>query len=241
MAQSEFLESSGPGHPLARKFLLGLLRLLMRLLLRFEITGVNRIPLTGPVVVVINHIAFLDPVLVLDCIPRRIVPMVKIEAAKSPVWRHFINLYGAIPVRRGQLDIQAFKDALRILKQGGLILLAPEGTRSRTHRLQPARDGAVMLALRSQATIVPIGVTGTHRIKEHWLKFKRPPVRMRVGAPFRLQPPDSGAGRRPSRQEISAMTREIMYRLAALLPPEYRGVYSNLDEATGTYLTPADD
>lgn len=241
MAQSEFLESSWPGHPLARKFLLGLLRLLMRWLLRFEITGVERVPLTGPVVVVINHIAFLDPVLVLGCVPRRVVPMAKIEVAKSPVWGQVINLYGSIPVRRGQLDLRAFKDALRILKQGGLVLLAPEGTRSRTHQLQPARDGAVMLALRSQATIVPVGVTGTHRIKEHWLKFKRPPVRMRVGAPFRLQPSNSCAGRRPSRREISVMTREIMYRLAALLPPEYRGVYSNLDEATGTYLAPAND
>lgn len=219
-----------------RKVLLFILHLLMKLLLRCEITGLENVPLTGPLIVIINHIAFLDPVIVQGGFPRVGTPMAKVEAFELPVLGLFVKMYGAIPVRRGEGDMYAVKCALRVLRSGGVVLLAPEGTRSPTYQMQPGKDGAAMLALRSGAPILPVGVTGAHRIKAHWLKLKRSPVHLSVGQPFRLQAPTDH--RRVSRTEMTAMTNEIMYRLAVQLPYEYRGVYSNVEEATGSYLVP---
>lgn len=223
------------GSAIGRWLQMVVLRVLMWLITRFEIMGLENIPATGPVVIIINHIAFLDPVMVFGSVPRLVVPMAKSEAFTLPVWGLFMKIYGAIPVRRGEVDMNAIKHALQVLKRGEIILMAPEGTRSRTHQMQPARDGATMLALRSGAPIVPIGVTGTHWVKAHWLRLKRPPIRLSVGKPFRVQLPSSGNGRF-SRQEISAITQEAMYRLAAQLPPEFRGVYGNSEEAPESYL-----
>lgn len=213
--------------------------MLMRLILRYEITGHENIPTTGPVIIIINHIAFLDPVMVFGSVPRRVVPMAKSEAFDLPFWGLFVKVYGTIPVHRGEGDMSAIKHALRFLKRGEMILMAPEGTRSRTHQMQPARDGASLLALRSGAPVVPIGVTGTHRVKEHWLRLKRPPIHLSVGKPFRVQPPSSGNGRF-SREEMSAITQEAMYRLATQLPPEFRGVYGNREAISEAYLVPVE-
>lgn len=206
------------------------LRVLMRLILRFEITGLENIPATGPVIIIINHIAFLDPIMILGSVPRRVVPMAKVEAFELPLWGLFVKVYGTIPVRRGEADIFAFKHALQALKRGDIVLMAPEGTRSRTYQLQPAKDGATMLALRSGAPIIPIGVIGTHRVRTYWLKLRRPPVHLSVGEPFWVHSPPSSNGRLP-REKVSAITQEAMCRLAAQLPPEFRGVYGNLEEA----------
>lgn len=224
------------GHAFGYWLQMKTLRILMKLLLRFEITGLEHIPATGPVIIIINHIAFLDPIMVFGSVPRRVTPMAKIEAFDQPVWGLFMKVYGAIPVHRGEADTNAIKQALRLLKAGEIVLLAPEGTRSPTHQLQPAKDGATVLALKSGAPIVPIGVTGTHQMKAYLRKLKRAPVHLSVGKPFYVQPPTYDS--RLARQEIAAVTREVMYRLAAQLPPEYRGVYSNLGEATGLYLSP---
>jgi len=212
-------------------------RVLMKLILHFEISGVEYIPAAGPAVIIINHIAFLDPIVVFGGVSRRVVPMAKAEAYDFPIWGLFMKVYGTIPVHRGEADMNAIKQALRMLKAGHIVLVAPEGTRSLTYQMQPAKDGATLLALKSGAPIIPIGVTGTHQVKRHWQKFKRAPVHLAVGEPFYIQPP--AANGRLARQEISAVTQEIMCRLAALLPPEYRGVYSNLEKAPKRYLIPA--
>lgn len=203
------------------------LRWLTRLLIRFEVVGLENIPLSGPVILIINHIAFLDPVIVIDVIPRRVVPLAKIEAFDLPVLGLFMKIYGTIPVRRHQTDLRAIKHALQGLKNGSAILIAPEGTRSHNRQLQPARDGATMLALHSGAPIVPIGITGTDQMKAHLQQLKKTPIRISVGEPFRVTSPSSL--KRLSRGEISQLTTEMMQQLAAQLPPEYRGVYEPVE------------
>lgn len=225
-----------PGNATLRKIMLWLLRLLMRWLLRFEITHIENVPPTGPVVVIINHIAFLDPVIVLGSFPRLVIPMAKQETFELFIFGSLTKTYGTIPVHRGELDLNAIKTALKVLKNDGVVLVAPEGTRSPSYQMQRGKEGAAMLALRSGATIVPIGVTGTHRVKDSWLKLRRAPVRLTVGTPFCLRSPDHQ--RRANRTELSVMTQEMMYRLAALLPEEFRGVYHNLEETTERYLIP---
>jgi 1-acyl-sn-glycerol-3-phosphate acyltransferase len=217
-----------PGHPLGRIFILFVVRLLIRLLLRVEITGLQHMPASGPVVIIINHIAFLDPVLIITSLRRIVIPLAKIEVFSLPLWGWMTKTHGSIPVRRGEVDLDAMKAALRVLKSGGIILLAPEGTRSRNYQMQPAKDGAVILALRSEALILPIGITGTHQVKANWLRGRRAPIRLAIGAPFRPEVPSGTI--RPSREEISALTTQAMIRVAEQLPPEFRGVYGN-----GTY------
>jgi 1-acyl-sn-glycerol-3-phosphate acyltransferase len=214
-----------PGSPFWRVFILFAVRLLIKLLLRVEIIGLQHVPASGPVIIIINHIAFLDPVLAITSLRRTVIPLAKIEVFSLPLWGWTTKTHGSIPVRRGEVDLDAMKAALRVLKSGGAILLAPEGTRSRNYQMQPAKDGAIILALRSEAVILPIGLTGTHQVKANWLRGRRAPIRLSIGAPFRPEPP-SGASR-PSREEISALTTQAMIRVAEQLPPEFRGVYGN--------------
>src|SRR5262245_29020261 len=112
-----------PGRPAGRKFLIGLLHVLMKLLLRVEVTGIEHVPASGPVIIIINHIAFLDPVMILGIVHRVVTPLAKIEVFSLPLWGWLTRINGAIPVRRGEVDLEAMKTALRILKRGGLILL----------------------------------------------------------------------------------------------------------------------
>lgn len=210
----------------------------MKVLLRLEVTGLENIPASGPVIIIINHIAFLDPLMVCAVSPRLVIPMAKKEAFDSWLWWPFLKLYGAIPVQRGEADTRAVKTALQTLKQQGVILMAPEGTRSPTYQLQPGKEGAAMIALRTEAVIVPIGITGTHRIKAHLACFKRPPVRLAVGPPFRLC--STSARSHSRRTETAAMTQELMYRLAGQLPAEFRGVYADLQKVTDVHLRPVE-
>jgi len=223
MAQDEILGTIVPGSPGWRRFLFWLAQILDRLLLRLHVVGRENIPAAGPVIVIINHISFADPVVVWSIIRRLIIPMAKIEAFDLPVISWMMRVGGTIAVHRGEADMQAVKQALQVLKRGGMVLLAPEGTRSRTHQMQPARDGAAMLALRSGAAVLPVAVTGTHRAKACWRRLRRVPVSVVVGAPFHLNP---AGGKKASREELAELTSQMMNRLAALLPSEYRGVYS---------------
>ncbi len=229
-------EDNLSGKPIAQEMMLGFLRLLMKLLLRFEITNIENIPSTGPLLVITNHIAFLDPLMVLGGFPRLVIPLAKKEVFVSVLWGPLVRMYGAISVHRETADVRAIKSVLRVLKNGGAILLAPEGTRSPTGQMQTGKDGAVMIALRSGATIVPVGITGTDQIEAHWIKLKRAPVQLSIGQPFRLRL----ANERRHRPDMKAMTEEMMYRLAAQLPAEFRGVYRNLEEATESYLVPVE-
>lgn len=113
--------------------------------------------------------------------------------------------------------------------------MAPEGTRSPTYQLQPGKEGAALIALRSQATLVPIGITGTHQIKVHLIRFKRAPVRLSVGHAIRLH--STWLNGRMSRTETAAMTQELMVCLAQQLPPEFRGVYRHLQDAPKVYFS----
>lgn len=226
-----------PGNPVAQQFLLWLLRRLMRLLLRCEVVHLEHFPARGPVVVIINHIHLFDPFVALGVIPRLVIPMAKSEAFDWFLAGAILKICGIIPVRRGQADVRAIKLALRVLRAGAGVLLAPEGTRSPNGVLLPGRDGAVLIALRSAAAIVPVGITGTDGVKSYWLKLRRAPVRVSVGEPFRLQPV---SGSRIDRAEIKLMTRALMGRLARELPEHLRGMYLHPDPAAEACLLPVE-
>jgi len=193
-----------------------------------QVEGEENIPETGPAIMMINHIAFIDSIVVLNVARRDIVPMAKIEVYDYPVIGIVPHLWGVIPVRREEVDRRAIQQSLEVLRAGELVLVAPEGTRGTA--LKQGKEGIAYLASRSEAPIVPVAIDGT--IGFPALRFTRawrqPGATVRFGRPFRFRPEYSHAGRDQLRQ----MTDEAMYVLSALLPPERRGYYSDLSGAT---------
>lgn len=197
-----------------------LIRLAMLVLTRTTVRGSELVPRNGAAVIVSNHLAAVDPALLVGIMPRPIVLMSKAENDRGPL-KIFLRLVGAFPVRRGKVDRTALRTAEQVLAAGQLLCMFPEGTRSAS--LGAGHGGAALLALKSGAPIIPVALTGTSRVFMHrfpWLSFPR--VTITIGAPFGLHLP-VGA---PSRAERERLTNEIMMQIAALLPPELRGNYA---------------
>jgi 1-acyl-sn-glycerol-3-phosphate acyltransferase len=215
-------------------------RLFAQALTRVRVEGdVAGIPDTGPVILASNHVSNLDGVVLgawlVPVIPRRIHWLGKKEMFDWPVVGWVARNGGVHPVDRGGADVEAFRLAQRILDEGHLLLIFPEGTRSPDGRLQQARDGLAMLALRTGAPIVPIGVAGSDRVWPRGQKLPRPRpgtrVTVRVGSPFRLA--DELPADLDRRTAKARATELIMRRIAALLPPRQRGAYGDsLDAKT---------
>lgn len=198
-----------------------LLRILLRILLKLDICGVENMPSAGPLIVVINHTSFLDPLLVGAFLPRVIIPLAKVELFEKPWVGWVFPAFGCIPIRRGEIDRTAIRRSLEVLRSGGALLVAPEGTRSADGKLQRGRPGAAMLAVRTGAMLLPVAIWGVLPFGENIRRLRRTEAHMVVGEPFHLPL----RGKKVTHQELEEMTDEIMYRLAELLPPEYRGVY----------------
>jgi 1-acyl-sn-glycerol-3-phosphate acyltransferase len=210
--------------------LAGAVRVGLAGLTRVRVEGaIDEIPRTGPVIVAANHSSNLDvPVLGSSLMPklgRRLQWLGKKELFDWPVVGWIARNGGVHAIDRGAADVEAFRIATRILDEGHALFVFPEGTRSHDGTLGKGRDGVAVLALRTGAPIVPVGVSGSY---ERWPRGRRLPrpggrVTVRVGSPFRLAdvlPPD--LDRRAAK---TAATDLIMRRIAELLPERQRGVY----------------
>jgi len=206
-------------------------RIFGRAISRISIEGaVDAIPREGPLIIAANHASNMDaPVIGAWLIPRlgrRIHWLGKRELFAWPIVGWVAANGGVHPVDRDRADVEAFRLASRILSEGHILFVFPEGTRSPDGALQEARDGLALLALRSGAPIVPIGIGGSNRV---WPKGQRLPhpgghVVVRVGSAFRpLDELPAGTDRRAAKGLVTAM---IMERIAALLPVRQRGVYA---------------
>jgi 1-acyl-sn-glycerol-3-phosphate acyltransferase len=189
------------------------------------------IPRQGPVILASNHISNADPVIIgawlTPRLGRRIHWLGKKEMFEWPVVGWMARNGGVVPVDRGAADIDAFRLAQRVLAAGQVLMVFPEGTRSPTGELQTPKDGLAMLALRTNATIVPIGVSNTDRVWKKGSFLPRPGghATMRIGEPFKvgdLLPPEID---RKAAKGLA--TTLIMQRIAALLDPRHRGTYGD--------------
>ena len=212
------------------------LRAMLRILCRIDAAALARVPRQGPLLLVSNHINFLDvPMLFTLLKPRPMAALIKAETWDNPAMAWLFNTAGgsdAIPLRRGEVDREALRLALAALAAGRILCVAPEGTRSGDGRLQRGQPGVVMLALHSGAPILPVVYFGGEQFQQNFRRLRRTDFHLRVGAPFYLEP----GGQRVSREMRQQMTDEIMGQMAALLPPANRGVYADLGAATETYL-----
>jgi 1-acyl-sn-glycerol-3-phosphate acyltransferase len=204
-----------------------IVRLLFLLLTHLQVRGKENIPSQEPVLVVANHLNLADPPLLAISLGHKVIFMAKEELFRSRFSSYFIRNFGAFPVHRGQLDAKALRQAKQALAEGMVLVMFPEGTRSRNAQLQPAFSGSALIALHSDVPILPVGITGTEKIKGVAWLLHRPEITVNIGHPFYL-PPVNG---KLTRGELVRLTSYIMERIAELLPQEYRGNYTRKEVA----------
>jgi 1-acyl-sn-glycerol-3-phosphate acyltransferase len=213
-----------------RRFLRYLLRVIgFSLFAKVDhVEGVEKVPAAGPAILMINHINFVDPFVVMGSLKRSIVPMAKIEVYSYPIVGIFPRIYGVIPVQREETDRRAVEGALEVLNAGEIILVAPEAHRG--PELRQGKEGVAFLATRAGVPIVPVAIDGTidyptYPFSHRW---REPGARILFGRPFWFKT----GGLRARREVLRQMTDEAMYILAGMLPEHRRGYYSDLSQAT---------
>lgn len=188
----------------------------------------------GPLIVIVNHTGQIEiPLLYGNLQPRPMTGWAKAETWTDNWFLNWIfNIWKIIPVRRGEADIGALKQALRALEDGCIFGLAPEGTRNKTGILRRALPGAVIVALRSGAPIIPIAHWGGEVFLSNLKRFKRTDFHIRVGEPFKL----NVSGTKVTSEIRQQIVDEMMYRLAVLMPAEYRGEYANFVDSKRSFI-----
>lgn len=198
-------------------------RLLLRLFTRWQVRGKENIPSEGPVLVAANHIAAADPPVLGVSLNRKVIFMAKEELFRSRFKGYFVHNFGAFPVHRRRLDAKALHLADEVLSQGFALAMFPEGTRSSNSQLQPALPGSALIAARNSVPILPVGITGTERIRGlSWL-FSRPEITVNIGHPFFLPSVDG----RLTKTQLAEHADLIMRRIAEILPEGYQGEYQH--------------
>ena len=189
----------------------------LRWFFRATWTGMEHVPPHGPVVLACNHLSNLDPVLLGAACPRQINYLAKIELFRLPVLGKLIGNYGAIPLKRTASDPEAMRLAERVLEQGQLLALFPEGTRSRDGQLRPFRFGAARLSLKYGAALVPTAIVGTDQAMPAGATFpKRVTVRMMFGEPLDTTPYRYGNGKTPEPESLEEVTRMLQEKVQQL-------------------------
>ena len=226
-----------------RAVLRKLARLAFSVLTNLEIIDAQNLPERGPLIVVANHFSFIDPVLMVRIAPWPMEFLGGFHMPNAPSYVTWIpKLWGYLPVFRGTGSRHALRTAEDILRREGIIGIFPEGGSWATV-LRPARPGTAYLAARTGASILPIGFSGAPDVFPRLRKGHRAQVTVRVGQPFG---PFHVSGRGPERREqLDQIGHEIMRHIAALIPSETRGYYSDdpaiRAAARGTEIYPWDD
>ena len=210
-----------------------ILRIYFRLTLRVDSPSFEGvIPKEGPLIIITNHTGQVEvPVFATMLQPRKITGWGKAEAFENPFLRWVFGAWDIIPVHRGEADMSALKNALRYLEEGRIFGVAPEGTRNKTGILRRGLPGAAILALRSGAPVIPVVHWGGETYMKNLKSFKRTDFHIRIGKPFHVKADGKVTGE--MRQEI---VDEMMYRIAEMMPEQYRGEYSDMSKASEKFL-----
>ena len=206
---------------------------LTRFLCNIDDRQLVNVPDHGPLIIACNHVNFLDaPLMYTHLQPRDITGFAKVETWDNPAMGYLFDLWGAIPIQRGEADTSAMRSAFEALKQGKILAIAPEGTRSGHGRLARGHPGIVIVAQHSRVPILPLAYHGGEKLRDNLNRLKKTDFYIRVGRLFTLKFPEGKLERVVRNQ----MVEEVMYQIAQLLPEGYRGHYSDLSKATTDYL-----
>ena len=223
-----------PKRYLIGRITVGVLRQVARVLLKLEVHGAERLPRSGPVLLIGNHINFADPVLGYTINRRYVKGLTAVETYRRFFFNFLAWSVDAIPVERGAPDHHAVRACVDALNAGWALYIAPEGTRSGHGRLQEGHSGVTLILLLAgtHIPVYPIAYIGLEHFWPNAKRLRRTHTRVVVGEPFHVSVPE-GRVHRPVREQITA---EMMGQIAALLPPANRGVYADQVTVTPQYL-----
>ncbi len=202
-----------------------IVRFVMSLIATVEVKDLENIP-AGNVIIASNHLGRMDTAVLLCVFDREDIIMPVAEKYRDhPLFGAIGRAVNAVWLNRFDADFHALRVILDRMKLGGLMVIAPEGTRSKTASLQPGKPGVAFLASKSGYPVVPVALTGTEDrgVLDNLKHFRRSKVRAVAGKPIWVEIP-KGRGRE---EALNEATEEIMCQIAALLPPSYRGVYAD--------------
>ncbi|MCB9007531.1 MAG: 1-acyl-sn-glycerol-3-phosphate acyltransferase [Ardenticatenaceae bacterium] len=200
-------------------------RLILRIIAKIDKHEMDRVPAHGGCLAVSNHLGRLDAMLAVVLSDRDDVILMIAEKYQAYwFWRWMVRRLDALWLDRHNPDFRALREVQKRLKAGGIAAIAPEGTRSPTAQMQPGKPGAVYLAAKTGVPIIPMAIFGTEDKEVYWRlrHFRRLNITIRVGEPFTVPP----MPRKNRDAFFQQHTDEVMCRIAALLPPKYRGVYA---------------
>ncbi len=219
---------------LLRWIVAAFLRSLTGLMFRVDAAQLAKVPKRGPLIIVANHVHIPEiPTLYTRLLPRKVHGIAQAEHVLSRnIAGGILRLFGTIPVWRGEADLNALRTGITKLEEGKIILLDPEGTRSHNGCLQKGRPGAILMALHSGAPLLPVVHYGSENYQENLKHLRRTDLKYVVGKPFRV---DAG-GQRVTSSIRQEMIDEVMFQMAGLLPPKYRGAYAAMNPASHKYL-----
>lgn len=193
-----------------------LARIVLVVLRRWEVLGRENLPASGGIILVANHVSYWDPVVVICAFNRKVHFMAKAELFKIPVIGYVIRISGAFPVRRDKSDRSAIRTAVKLLEEGQVVGVFPEGTRSHTGELLKPHLGAAMLASKTGVPMLPIAVSGTRGV------FGK--IKVRVGRPVINRSVGKG-----NKDDLEKASDRIMEQIAALLGEQTASEKSTLE------------
>jgi len=215
---------------LSQRIFVVTLRPLLNICFSWRIEGRDNVPLTGPLILVANHVHVLDPILLVFSLPRWIIFVAKEELFRSLFLRFWLRWAGSLPLQRdGKVreKQRILEGARKALDEGMILGMFPEGARSQDGKLRKGKPGSAVIASKTDAPLLPVGIAGTDKIHGlSWL-WKRPPIVVTIGKPFRLPPTNN----KISKSQMQLLTAQLMGEIAALLPPEYKGAYEKHEDS----------
>ena len=193
----------------------------------------TKVQQTGPLIAYANHTGSVEvPIIFTQLLPRPLTGIAKIESWNFWFFNWIFGIWGIIPIRRGEADMDAMRKSLAALEKGYILGMAPEGTRNKTGALLRAKPGLVVLAMKANSPLQPVAHWGGEKFIKNLKRLKRTDFHVRIGRVFYLD----ARGEKMNKEIRQQMVDEMMYQMAKLLPEEYRGEYSDLENATEKWL-----
>lgn len=210
---------------ISRKGLMSFLRKLLAKICNQHIYNPEIPESLGGALLVTNHISRLDVVFLMLSTKREdVIPLVASNYRKAPFFGSILKKMGVIWVHRGESDFAAMREATDFIKKGWIVGIAPEGKRSPTGKMIEAKSGAVMIAMKTGAPIIPVGLVGTAEMGKAFKERRKMDVTIRFGEPFYLPKREENEH---NRDYVKRALDEMMCHIAVLIPEETRGVYAD--------------